>query len=144
FGEKKPLWESAEGSPAPDYDPGQVEALKTGLLQTLRNASNIRNLNPNDFVSVTVFGTPTVVPKTRNPKTYSSKSSSVNAAESRAKTLEVRVLDAAARRGTVMCIRVKKSDLDLFAKQKLNLEEFQSKVTINSYFASGYATASLN
>ena len=46
FGEKKPLWESSEASPVPDYDPGQVVALKTGLLQTLRNASNNPSIAP--------------------------------------------------------------------------------------------------
>jgi hypothetical protein len=138
LGEKKQTWESSEVSSAADYDPGQIEGLKAGLLQALKNASHIRYVKPEDFVSVTVFGTPTLIQKNRSPKNYTSKSSGGS------KGVEVKLLDPGARRGTVMTIRVKKSDVDAFARQKLTLEEFQKRTTINCYMASGYATASLN
>ena len=41
--------------------------------------------------------------------------------------------DGAARRGTIMTIRVKKSDADAFAKGKMNLEDFRKKARITTY-----------
>ena len=144
FGGTRQAWENTENySPTGDFDAAQVEALKNGLLQTLKNASNIRSLKPEEFVSVTVFGTPSVAHRSRKVKTNTPKPDGSRARDSK-RAAETRQLDAGARMGTVMTIRVKKSDVDLFAQQKLSLDEFQPKATINSYFGSGYATSSLN
>jgi hypothetical protein len=143
-GGTRQAWENTETyAPTGDFDATQVEALKAGLLQTLKNASNIRNLKPEDFVSVTVFGTPTAAQKVRKAKTNTAKPDSSRARDSK-RAAESRQLDAGARMGTVMTIRVKKVDVDSFAKQKLTFDEFQPKATINSYFGSGYASTSLN
>jgi len=45
------------GPNALPYDAGQVDALKRALLDSLRNAANIRGLKPEDWVVVSVFGT---------------------------------------------------------------------------------------
>jgi hypothetical protein len=49
-----------------------------------------------------------------------------------------------ARRGTVLALRVKKSDVDAFAKGNLSYEEFQQRVTVNAYQGSGHGIMSLN
>lgn len=54
--------EGEAGSPTP-FKPEQVEALKKELLTSLKEAANIRNLRPEDYVTVTVFGAPTPLGK---------------------------------------------------------------------------------
>jgi hypothetical protein len=49
-----------------------------------------------------------------------------------------------ARRGTVLALRVKKSDVDAFAKGNLSYEEFQQRVAMNAYKGSGHGITSLN
>ena len=49
-----------------------------------------------------------------------------------------------ARRGTVLTLRVKKSDVDAFAKGNLSYEEFQQRATVNAYVGSGHGITSLN
>jgi hypothetical protein len=49
-----------------------------------------------------------------------------------------------ARRGTVLTLRVKKSDVDAFAKGSLSYEEFQQRATVNAYVGSGHGITSLN
>jgi len=41
-----------------EYQPDQVEALKKGILETLKNAANIRELDAKDFIVVSMFGPP--------------------------------------------------------------------------------------
>jgi hypothetical protein len=52
-------------SGGPKYDPTQVEALKTVLVQSFKNATNIRHMNPSDFVAMTVFGHPSATVSTK-------------------------------------------------------------------------------
>src|SRR5207248_11603404 len=40
------------------FDRAQVDELEKVLLQTLKNASNIHNLKPDDSIAITVFGQP--------------------------------------------------------------------------------------
>jgi hypothetical protein len=143
-GEKRQTGEAVEiYSFGADYDRAQVESMKSALLQTLRNASNIRYLKPEEFIGVTVFGSPTVLEKVRPSKSRNAKSES-NLTRDLAKAGTNRDLASRARRGTVMTFRIKKSDVDSFSKQKLSFDEFQTRAVINSYFGSGYATTSLN
>jgi hypothetical protein len=46
--------------------------------------------------------------------------------------------------GTVLNVRVKKADVDAFAKGEMNLETFQSKAVFNSYIGNGYGILSIN
>jgi len=39
-------------------------------------------------------------------------------------------------RGTVLAVRVKKSDTEAFAKGKMNFDQFQQKAVINAYLGS--------
>lgn len=51
---------------------------------------------------------------------------------------------AAAQKGTVLTMRVKKSVATAFAEGKLTLEEFTQKVSLNTYAGNGYGITSLN
>src|SRR5207249_6025273 len=44
-----------------EYNSAQVEGLKKELLQSLKNASNIQDLKPEEFITITVFGSPGLV-----------------------------------------------------------------------------------
>ena len=68
--------------------------------------------------------------------------------ERRAQNLEARPLvippNADLRQGTVMTIRVKKTDVDAFAKGAIDLKTFQARATLNVYVGAGYNTSSIN
>ena len=49
-----------------------------------------------------------------------------------------------ARGGTVLTLRVKKADIDSFARGDINYDAFEKKVDINTYLGSGYGITSLN
>jgi hypothetical protein len=50
----------------------------------------------------------------------------------------------AAQKGTVLTLRVKKSDIDSFSAGKLSLEEFTKKVAMTAYAGNGYGITSVN
>ena len=45
-------------APSEPYDEERVNRLKEGLLESLKNATNIRGLKPDDSITVCVFGGP--------------------------------------------------------------------------------------
>jgi hypothetical protein len=156
--------ETAFASTGAKFDPDQVDELKQVLLQALKNASNIRNLKPNDFVAVSVFGHPATVASTRKSRSNKNQSSglpqsndapsgaanrknAVEAGRSEQKAVgQARVWDLSrtSSQGTVLTIRVKKSDVDAFAKNNLDFEAFQKKAEQQSYTGSGYGVSSIN
>jgi hypothetical protein len=186
------------GTPAnSDFDESHVESLKTLLLQTLKHASNIRSLRPDEFVAVSVFGSESGSGVAVTPGNSSKSSSKRKGTVSPSATstdpgqptkdapnsvtvvpaLNATVaatpaaapaggakggsaaepasagfsqnyyLEASRRgysRGTVMTLRVKKSDVDAFAKGELNLDGFKKRATLNAYNGNGYGVTSLN
>ena len=44
--------------PAEEYSEEKVDRLKKALVEALKNATNIRDLNPDDWVNICVFGAP--------------------------------------------------------------------------------------
>jgi hypothetical protein len=130
-----------------DYDEERIEALQSALFESLRNATNIRNLKSDESVAVTVFGTPAPIQvpgRTGKAKTGRSAKNDAAALRELSRSAAGRRLAANARQGTVMTIRVKKSEVDSFAKAKLNLQEFQRRSTTTFYFGSGHSAQSLN
>lgn len=179
---KRELYGEAEGRSADmalmgggsQYDAGQVEELKTVLLQTLKSASNIHNLKPDDFIAITVFGQPSAFVSARKsrvsrsdssnlfsptptpPRTELSLSRQITAdkiymnvdpdQKPRAGTAarEVAIVLRGPSQGSVLTLRVRRSDVDAFAKGKLDFEAFQKKAEQNSYLGSGYGVTSIN
>ena len=99
------------------FDAAQVESLKGQILGALKDAANIHSLKPGDSIAVTVFGPPV-------------------AGAGRMPTAEMK--------GTVLTIRVKKSDIDDFAANKLDATKFKEKATIAAYLGNGYSVTSVN
>ena len=132
--------------PGGEYDEDQVNELKKELLHALKNATNIRHLKPEEFVSVTVFGSPNTPPIT---KTTRRKKAKVDAGDAAAKDVERMIQNQlnpsrTSRPGAVLTMRVKASDISSFADGKIDFDDFQKKVAMNSYLGSGYGVTSLN
>lgn len=205
-GENEVRWEVKRGGGA-EYDEEQMEALKKTLLAALKQATHIRHLKPEDFVAVSVFGSPisgggtttisrksvsrkaganvpapppppeplateaappgagTAAPaaeaepgKARARVGSKTTGSAIAAAQQQAitelNTVVVEVGRAmanvssqnrrAAGQGTVLTLRVKKADVDAFAKGSLTFEAFQKRATINAYNGSGHGITSVS
>lgn len=116
--------------PSEEYDADKVEDLKTGLLEALKNATHIRALKPEEFVTVVIQGAEAM----RVDKTVSRSGGNVNVKVTGSKR-------GSSRSGeTVMTIRVKKSDVDSFAKGNLDLAGLKKKASIQTYFRRGDAS----
>jgi len=119
--------------PIKEYSEEKVNRLKDALLEALKNATNIRNLKPNDSVTVCVFGG-------ASPGALRFAATAKGALAAGEEPEEPRPWPTPPGQpyrgpaaGTMMTIRVKKTDVDDFAKGKLNLDEFHKKAKISNY-----------
>jgi len=97
------------------YDAKRVEQLQKTLLETLKHATNIRSLKPEDSVAVVVQGTHRTTPTVA---AYDASSGAV--------------FGKSGGR-TMLTIRVKKSDIDAFASGELPFDEWRKKATMVAY-----------
>src|SRR5262249_42520826 len=111
-------------------DERKANTLKDTVLEALKNATHIRGLKSDDSITVCVFGGGAALPIKRI-------AGNKPGAPMRQ---EVYVSERAERRSTMLTIRVKKSDVDLFAKDKLNFDDFRKRAKIMPY-AGGPETA---
>jgi len=103
------------------YNEENVDRLKAALIDALKNAANIRDLKPDEGVTICVFG--------------GSKASSVRL-QTPAKTGPAGGDFAALsgqfyrtpQRRTVLTIRAKKADIDAFAKGQMNADDFRKNI----------------
>jgi len=106
-----------------EYDERKVNRLRDAVLEALKNATQIRGLKNDDSITVCVFGgaaaLPIKVKSANKPGGASMK--------------ELYGADQPESRSTMLTIRVKKSDVDAFAKDKLNLDDFRKKAKIMPY-----------
>lgn len=132
------------------FDPEKVEALKKALVGALKNGSNIRHLKKDDAITVSVFGSPSTTAKTASalPAAEPRRTRVATGLPGGARDLEILVNDtfrrSSYRDGTVLTLRVKKSDVDAFAKGDLSAEAFTRKVSFNSYIGAGHDITSVN
>lgn len=152
FGRRQASWLGGNVEAGVDYDAEQVDTLKKELIESLKNASNFRHLQPQEYVSITVYGSANSGAKTTKTS-KKKKGPDATAAENLAKTKEEidRILRdqlntrlKSARAGTVLTMRVKKADVDAFARGDINYDAFEKKVELNTYLGSGYGVTSLN
>ena len=113
-------------APLVEYDEEKVTRLKDGLLESLKNVSNIRNLKNDEVVTVCVTGDA----ESGRTRTFARAQGGKVVEEH--ETL-ISGPDRGPARGTIMTIKVKKADAEAFAKGKMNLEEFRKKAKITSY-----------
>lgn len=107
---------------AEEFDAQRVEKLKNQLSDDLANATHIRHLKPDEFVTVVVSGgtaRQTVV----RQESKSGKGGAYAVSEK----------SMGDNPQSTMTLRAKKSDIDNFAKEKLNPEEFRKKVSVQIY-----------
>ena len=113
------------------YDEERVNRLKEGLLESLKNATNIRGLKPDDSITVCVFGGPSS--GRPQAKTYFKRSTGSGEARS---DVAVSGRAGSPMRQTIMTIRVKKLDADAFAKGTMTQEAFRKRAHVVSYAGS--------
>lgn len=118
----------ASGEP---YDEERVNRLREGLLESLKNATNIRGLKPDDSITVCVFGGPSW--GQLKSMTYVNRGTARTEAR---RGVAMSGSDGSPMRQTIMTVRVKKSDADAFAKGAMTLEAFRKRARVVSYAGS--------
>lgn len=139
------------------YEAARVEALKKHLIPALKNASNMKGVKPDEYVNVSVFGSPDTIVAEARPSKKGTRSvtsqkpatpkSDADAFETEAKPQPYRTTLEVARttlQGTVLTLRAKKSDIDAAAKGSLDDAAFARKITANSYAGNGHGLTSVN
>ena len=112
----------APGEPGEEYNPEKVDKLKDALLESLKNASNIRGLKPNEFLTIWVSG-------------------GANSGEGRLRVVQANAPGnvittepmAPSGRKTILTLRVTKAQIDSYASGKLPAEDFQKQARITVY-----------
>jgi len=129
----KALRFEVHGEAVPEYDAKKVDDLKEALLGALKNARNIRSLRPNDAITICVSG---------GPGGDVQRKSVVRVGEGdgdeklETVTEEVAVFKGEGRAtagGSVLTLRVKKSDADAFAAGELDLPALEKRAKIALY-----------
>src|SRR5206468_8847635 len=113
-----------------EYDEEKVNQLKDTLLEALKNAANIRDLKPDDSATICVFGG---AGAGRAQLRSTMKRGATPTPDVQNHVWVLGDHNVGSTRGTILTIRVKKSDADAFAKDKLTLEEFRRKAKITAY-----------
>jgi hypothetical protein len=121
------------------YDSEKVENLKTTLIKTLKHAKNIRNLKSDESVILTVAG---------GGESAGTKITAINVAGNNQVIVEEKSADGKSKMRiingntlddiglstqTVLVIRAKRSDIDAFAKDELDLDKFRTHVQMFTY-----------
>ena len=111
--------------PAEEYDAEKVENLKQTLIKALKHAANIRNLGPDDWVTIVVSGSqPGIAVKhirafSRSELVTWQTPSSLS--------------EMTSSQPTFLTIRAKKSDIDTFSKDQLDYDQFRQRTQIYTY-----------
>jgi hypothetical protein len=133
-----------------EYDERKVTRLKDAVLEGLKNATHIRGLKGDDSVTVFVSGgqismivkgsdqdirqelTDLRKQETELRTRYTDTWPTVRNVRDKIQALELQ-LAGKQPRNTMLTIRVKKADMDFFAKDKLSLEDFRKRAKIMPY-----------
>lgn len=117
------------------YDAEKVEELKQTLTKSLKHATNIRNLKPEEWVILTVRGPGSAVRIGEiRQKQIDDKGWEVNIADGKSFYVSTSTAGkAGSSASTVLTICVKKSDIDAFAKSELDYDQFRQKTQIVVY-----------
>jgi hypothetical protein len=127
--------EIAEGQ---EYDAEKVERLRQTLLESIKNATNIRQLTGKDFVTLCVLGGPTSTTQLRRqesikkyPRQTGTSSNVSLTGQGYAVVLEKEIGSAAPR--AVMTFQARKSDIDRFARGEITLDQFRELTQTQIY-----------
>ncbi|MCL5098172.1 MAG: hypothetical protein M1608_11725 [Candidatus Omnitrophica bacterium] len=117
----------APPAPPEGFNEGKVRQLKDTVIEALKEATNIRNLKPDDAIVVAVVAT--VGKSTRIGYGITPEMMRHYGLDPRLAILNQPPIQA----NSVLTIRVMKSDVDAFAQGKLSLDDFRSKASIFAY-----------
>jgi hypothetical protein len=135
---------------AREYDAGKVSALQKALLDSLKDASNIRNVRSDESITVCVIGAPMEMLKSKVTNSGGGMSSGGGGFGGGGTTggggfavasgpyaqnvwYSSSGRDDAPQNKTTLTIRVKKSDCEAFAKGKLTEDEFHNRAVVRIY-----------
>ena len=116
------------------YDAQKVERLKSGVISALQNASNLRHVSPDEHIVVVVTGAAREL--AGDPMVQMLNSAYVaggvgrNSPNSGAPVV-INQVSLGAK--TVMTFKVKKGDVDKFASDGMDSEDFEQRVSVTSY-----------
>jgi len=126
-----------------EYDARKVETLKGALLESLRHASNIRNLSPEDLIIVSVVSEGGSGQVLETSKVYMSGDEKIVTTSVRRGLKMPGVPEELGwSPGAVITMRVKKSDVDSLAEGEIIFDEFCEKVQTILTPAGGYGGGS--
>jgi len=132
-------WSSSPArGPAEEFDAGRVEKLKESLLEALRNATHIRALKPDDFITLVVQGADIARAEVKRFRADGNNKADSN----RAGYTVVRKGGGGGQ--SVMTIRLKKADADACAQGKLTPDDFRKKAAIQTYLRKSDASSAAN
>jgi len=103
-----------------EYDAEKVDDLQRTLIKGLKHAANIRRLKAEESVTIMVRGSDITVPLAKNESPL--------AAEYRRLTGELTAVQP-----TFLTIRAKKPDIDSFAKNELDYNQFRQRIETLAY-----------
>lgn len=109
-----------------EFNHEKVDKLKETLFETLKNASNIRGLKAEDFVTICVSGGTSSGGRVRKIRTNSPNAGG---------NIELTTASESAASRSFLTLRARKSDIDHFAKGQLTLADFQKQSQLTTYGA---------
>lgn len=144
------------------YDARLVQTLKKRVLVLLKNASNLRHLDGNEWIMVKILGSPTLQRVTRNARDVGEEPAAATEGELHARDTDLPLASRgqpstgpganrssskkssrhaannvrftlASNQATVMALRVKKSAADAFAAGSLSEEQFIRSAEVAAY-----------
>jgi len=121
--------------PTKKFDAEKVEELRRKLIKTLKHATNIQNLKPDEWVIVTVIGAGSRAGIIRTEIITGTKNQVVvEGGDKRSYIIEAPLPpEVGYRPGGVVTIRVKKSDVDAFAAGEMDFDKFREEAQIFTY-----------
>ncbi|MBU6401919.1 MAG: hypothetical protein KGS61_16505 [Verrucomicrobia bacterium] len=127
------------GTPPPQYDSEKIEALKKHLLEALKNATHIRHLKSDEWITVVVTGSGTRAAQGAEsnqmlgPYLETPDGEPVPTLPNGEPDPRASLAGRWAGLRSTLTIRVRKADVDAFAKGKLSFADFQRTASIRTY-----------
>ena len=122
------------GQPGEEYSQEKVEKLKETLLDAIKNASNIRDLKSDEYVTIWVGGSG----NGGDARFRVTKRNAAGAVGANVVLTEEAMLPS---RRTMLTLRASKADIDAYAKGKLNRGDFEKRARITTYTGDSPAEA---
>jgi len=130
YGQKTPnvrVWNVSGNESTAEYNAEQVENLKSELIEALKNGGNIRDVKPDESITVAVIGN-------RASSTVNRvKHISRNSGKTGKSELYLADGPRSTARESTMTLRAKKSDVDAYANGSIDLEQFKKRVNVATY-----------